>query len=121
MSKKTLVIGASPNPDRFSNKAIHNLVTHKHETYAIGNREGIVAGVKIHKNHKNFEHIHTVSLYLNPHNQEKYIDYIISLKPKRRIIFNPGTENPGFEKLALHNKIEVLNDCTLVLLHNNKY
>jgi len=119
-TKKTLVLGASLKPNRYSHIAIHRLVTYKHEVEAIGLRTGVVAGVEIATEKTLFENIHTVTLYLNPQRQEEYYDYIISLKPKR-VIFNPGTENPTFYKLLQQNNIEVEVACTLVLLSTNQY
>lgn len=120
MSKRTLVIGVSPNPGRFSYKAVNKLVLHKHETIAVGVREGEVAGVKIIKGFPQVENVHTVTLYINAEKQEEYIDYILGLKPKR-IIFNPGTENTEFENLARSQNIIVYCGCTLVLLSANHY
>lgn len=118
--KKTLVIGASLNPARYSNLAINRLVTYKHPVVAIGLKEGEVAGVQISTEKKDFKDIDTVTLYLNPQRQKSYYDYIISLKPKR-VIFNPGTENPEFFKILRENSIEVEVACTLVLLGTNQY
>lgn len=118
--KKTLVIGASMNPSRYSNLAINRLVDHKHPVEAIGLKKGEVAGVSITKEKENFDNIDTITLYLNPKRQEEYYDYIVSLKPKR-VIFNPGTENPDFYKILKENNIESEVACTLVLLGTNQY
>ena len=119
-NKKTLVLGASLNPKRYSNLAIHRLVEKNIEVVAIGLREGVVAGIKIIKEKKKFKNIHTVTLYLNAKRQEAYYDYILSLKPKR-VIFNPGTENEAFIKILKDNNIEAEVACTLVLLRMNLY
>lgn len=120
MSKKTLVLGASTNPGRYSNMAINRLVTYQHPVEAVGLRKGTVAGVDIATEKEPFEDIDTVTLYLNPKRQEEYYDYILSLQPKR-VIFNPGTENPAFYKLLRENNIETEVACTLVLLGTNQY
>ena len=67
-----------------------------------------------------YDNIDTITLYLNPKNQIPYEDYILSIKP-RRIIFNPGTENPKFMNRAQNEGIEVLKACTLVMLASNTY
>ena len=119
-SKKTLVIGASLNPERYSFKAIQMLRAHKHEGVAIGLKEGTGADIDIMKGFPSLENIDTVTLYLNPKRQEEYYDYVLSLKPKR-VIFNPGTENMQFETLLNQNKIDFEEACTLVLLSTQQY
>lgn len=120
MNKKTLVLGASSKPGRFSMLAIKSLVKHNVEVVAVGARPDEVEGVPI-VNYPIFPtDIHTVTLYLNSYRQKQYLDYIIQLKPKR-IIFNPGTENPDLLKMAREAGIEVLFDCTLVMLNSGKY
>jgi len=118
--KKTLVMGASLNPGRYSNIAINRLISYKHTVKAIGLKKGVVAGVEIATEKEQFENIDTVTLYLNPKRQVEYYDYIVSLKPKR-VIFNPGTENPEFYEILKKNNIESEVACTLVLLGTNQY
>lgn len=118
--KKTLVIGASENPARYSNLAINRLRNHQHPVVAIGKRKGMVTDTEIDTEKKQFNDIDTVTLYLNPNRQKEYYDYIISLHPKR-IIFNPGAENDELVKLALQNNIKPLEACTLVLLSTGQY
>ncbi len=120
MKKKTLVIGASTNPARYSNMAIKKLVGKQQPTIALGLRDGEVEGVKIEKEHIIYPDIDTVTLYIGPRNQPEYYDYLIALKPKR-VIFNPGTENPELYKILRDNNIEFQNSCTLVLLGTNQY
>ncbi len=120
MGKKTLVLGASLKPDRYSNFAIRRLVEKNHDVVAVGLREGEVDGVKIEIGKPYFKEVDTVTLYLNPKRQIAYYDYIISLKPKR-VIFNPGTENIKFVELLKENNIETEVACTLVLLTTNQY
>ncbi len=117
---KTLVLGASQKPERYSYLAIRNLRKHGIEVAAIGARKGAVDDVEIHTDMINIPEIHTVTLYLGPPNQPPYYDYILKLKPKR-IIFNPGTENDELKKLALQNGIDVVEGCTLVMLNNGTY
>ena len=118
--KKTLVIGASLNPARYSYLAINRLTQYNHPVIAIGLREGEVNGVQITKERTNYKDIDTFTLYLNPSRQKDFYDYIISLNPKR-IIFNPGTENPEFYEILKNNNIESEAACTLVLLGTNQY
>ena len=118
--KKTLVIGASTNPDRYSNRAVKLLKQHHHPVLAIGNQEGNIEGVVIEKEQLPFKDIDTVTLYVNPVRQKEYYDYIISLNPKR-VVFNPGTENPEFYSLLEQHNIFVDIGCTLVMLTTNQY
>ena len=120
MKKTTLVMGASENVERYSNRAIRKLLNHNHDVKAFGNKSGEVNGVKIDKELVQYNDIDTVTLYLNPTNQKPFYDYIVGLKP-RRVIFNPGTENPEFQHLLKENNIEFEEACTLVLLSTNQY
>ncbi len=119
-NKKTLVLGATTRPDRYAFKAINMLVSHGHSVLAIGVDKGEVAGVNIQTKTIPLKNIDTVTLYLNPIRQREYYNYIIETKPKR-VIFNPGTENPEFYQLLKSNNIEVEVACTLVLLATNQY
>ncbi len=120
MSKKTLVIGASVKPDRYSNYAIRKLVNKGYNVVAFGLEAGTVAGVQIDTQLQPYDNIHTITLYLNPKRQEAYYDYIVSLKPER-VIFNPGTENYEFYEILKENHIGYETACTLVLLSTNQY
>ncbi|MBW6478585.1 MAG: CoA-binding protein [Bacteroidales bacterium] len=115
MSKKTLVLGASPTPTRYAYKAVKKLLSHGHEVVAIGKVEAEIDSVKITKEMIDIPDLHTVTMYLNPEKQEPYLDYILELEPKR-IIFNPGSYNPKLDKMASAEGIQVMEDCTLVML-----
>src|ERR1700744_1203594 len=115
MKNKTLVLGASENPSRYSNMAILRLLSKGKEVVAIGKKPGQVSSVPIQTEQVASDEIDTVTLYLNPDHQKPYYDYILSLKP-RRIIFNPGAENGELERLAASEGINVLESCTLVML-----
>ena len=119
-SKKTLILGASPNPARYSFLAINKLREHDHPVIAVGKKTSVVAGVPVQSEIAPIPDLDTVTMYLNTQNQKNYYDYILSQHP-RRVIFNPGAENPEFEKLLTDNGIEVLEACTLVLLGTGQY
>jgi len=118
--KKTLVIGASTNPARYSYMAVQKLTAHQHPVVALGLKKGLIGATEIETERKLFDQIDTITLYLNPSNQKGYYDYILSLQP-RRIIFNPGTENEELFKMAEQKKIEPIEACTLVLLSTGQY
>lgn len=120
MIKRTLVIGASPNPDRYSNRAMRSLARNDFPVVACGLRGGFVNGIKIEKPFPDARDIHTITMYIGPRKQSFYYNFIYDLAP-RRVIFNPGTENPEFEELLRGRGIEVVSDCTLILLANGEY
>ncbi len=120
MKKKTLVLGASLKPERYSNIAINRLRNYNYEVEAFGLREGKVNDVTIDTKLLSYDNVDTVTLYLNPNRQKDYYDYIIGLKPNR-VIFNPGTENPEFYNLLKQNNIDFEAACTLVLLGTGQY
>jgi len=119
-NKKTLVIGASTKPEKYAYLAITKLVEKGHSVLAIGQNAGEVAGIKIHTKAIPLKNIDTVTLYLNSARQRDYYNYIVEAKPKR-VIFNPGTENPEFYQLLELNAIKAEVACTLVLLSTNQY
>lgn len=121
MEKTTLVLGASPKPDRFAYKAVRSLQRRHIPVIAIGRKDYDLDGIKIRKGKPDdLGPVHTVTLYLNPKNQEEYYDFILSLEPAR-IIFNPGTWNPDFAERASGQGIQVVNDCMLIMLNNGKF
>ncbi|WP_114753182.1 CoA-binding protein [Flavobacterium glaciei] len=119
-NKKTLVLGATTKPERYAFKAVNMLVDKGHSVLALGQNAGEVAGIKIQTKAIPLKNIDTVTLYLNPTRQRDYYNYIVEANPKR-VIFNPGTENPEFYQLLKLNDIKVEVACTLVLLATNQY
>jgi predicted CoA-binding protein len=119
-NKKTLVLGATTKPDRYAFRAINMLVQKGHTVVAIGQNTGEVAGVTIQTKAVPVKNIDTVTLYLNPTRQRDYYNYIIEAQPKR-VVFNPGTENPELYQLLELNDIKAEVACTLVLLATNQY
>jgi uncharacterized protein len=119
-AKKTLVLGASENPERYSNLAVKKLLANKHPVIAWSKRKGSIGATVFETEKKKFDNIDTVTLYLNPAHQKEYYDYIFSLHPKR-IIFNPGTENDELVELAKKEGIVTQEACTLVLLSTGQY
>lgn len=120
MSKKTLVLGATTNPDRTAYTAIHKLVNYGHPVIAVGIKEGEVAGIPIQQGQPEVEGVNTVTLYVGPKNQPVFYEYILKLKPVR-VIFNPGTENPELQAKLTASGIEWVEACTLVMLSLGKY
>lgn len=117
---KTLVIGASHNPARYSNMAINMLKEYGHEVVALGRRARVVDDWEILDGAPEIPNLDTITVYLNADNQKEYYDYFLKLNP-RRVIFNPGAENAELAVLLNQNGIETENACTLVLLRTNQY
>jgi predicted CoA-binding protein len=120
MNKKTLVLGASDHPERYSFLAINRLKANGHDVVGIGKHKGTVAGIEILTEQIPITNVDTITLYLNPKHQQQYYNYILSLKPQR-IIFNPGAENHELAQLALKNNIQPIEACTLVMLSTGQY
>jgi uncharacterized protein len=117
---KTLIMGASTNPERYAYKAANSLLNHGHEIELVGQKEGEIKEYKIRTDYPDFEGIDTVTMYVSPKNQPSLYDYILRQNP-RRIIFNPGAENPEFEAMAEAKGIETEEACTLVLLTTGQF
>ncbi len=117
---KTLILGASPNSSRFSHKATKSLQNHNIEVVPVGIRKGKIGEAEIIKERPAIDDIHTITMYIGPARQKDYYSYILSLHPKR-IIFNPGTENQELMEMAKNEGIEVLEDCTLIMLNSGRY
>jgi uncharacterized protein len=118
--KRTIVLGASSNPERYAYKATKKLKDYGHEVIPMGNKKGEIEGIAIQNDTPQYKGIDTITLYLNAENQKPYYDYIFSLKPKR-IIFNPGAENGELMKMAKEKGIDSEVACTLVLLSIGEY
>lgn len=118
--KKTVVFGASPNPERYAYRAVHALLQKGHEVVPVGIKKGEVGGLPILQGHPEIEDVDTVTLYIGEERQKEHYDYILGLHPKR-IIFNPGAENPELFALAREKGIETEEACTLVMLSVGNY
>ncbi len=118
--KYTVIIGASPDPTRYSNKAAHQLEAAGHPIELLGIRPGEIVGRPIQTDRPLFENVDTVTLYVGPQHQAEWIDYLVSLKPQR-VLFNPGTENPVLQEALDKAGIAWEEACTLVLLSLSQY
>jgi predicted CoA-binding protein len=120
--KKTVVVGATPNQSRYAYLAANMLAEYDHETVLLGIHKGDINGNNILdiRQKPAIEGVDTITLYIGPQRQPEWYQYLLSLKPKR-IIFNPGTENDEFEKMATQQGVEATEACTLVLLRSRQY
>lgn len=119
-NKKTLILGATTNPERYAYLAAERLTRNGHEIVPVGIKQGEVFGQPILNDRPEVEAVNTVTLYVGPRHQPGYYDYLVGLQPER-IIFNPGTENPELMQLARDNGIEPVVACTLVMLASGEY
>ena len=119
--KKTVVLGASTKDFRYSKKAVCLLDDYGHEVIAIGNKKGKIRNIRVRKDKVVEDNIDTLTMYLSPALQFEYYDYILNQITPKRIIMNPGTENPELTKLAEAKGIEVLEHCTLIMLNRGVY
>jgi len=120
--KKTVIIGATTNPSRYAYLAAEMLQEYHQEFVPVGIKRGNVLGKEILdlRSRPPIENVDTITLYINPGHQKEWYDYFFKLKPKR-IIFNPGTENPELEKSLEEKNIQALEACTLVLLRSGQF
>ncbi len=119
-NKPTLIIGASPNPTRYSYLATIKLAENGHTVYPLGIKSGKIGNHDIMLSEISNVFIHTITLYISQKHQKQWEDYILKLKPKR-IIFNPGAENEELFAKASGQGIECLEACTLVMLASGSY
>jgi uncharacterized protein len=120
MKPTVVVIGASPKPERYANMAIRSLNAHGFEVIAIGMRESKAGSIQITTEKPVPEQCYAVTMYVGPAKQAAYYAYILELRPQK-LIFNPGTENTELEKIAEKAGIEVVHDCTLVMLGSGTF
>ena len=115
-----VVLGASPNPERYSYKAVKRLISNNYQVVAIGKHEGFIGNVPIVTGQPGLSDVHTVLMYLAPHHQGEIFEYVIALRP-RRVIFNPGTESPEFEEWLKSYDIIVMHGCSLVMMATGRF
>lgn len=120
MEKTTLILGATPNPQRYAYLAAERLARHGHPIVPVGIKHGSLQGEEILQGLPDVPEIDTVTLYVGPRHQPTYYDWLLRVNP-RRIIFNPGTENPELMRLAREHGIETVRGCTLVMLAGGSY
>jgi predicted CoA-binding protein len=118
--KKTLILGASTNPARYSYLVANKLARKGYHIVNVGRKKGEVAGVEIEPPEHIYDDIDTITVYVGPQNQSSYTDYILKTKPKR-VIFNPGAENPDFAAQLQEQGVETIEACTLVMLNTGQY
>ena len=120
MQKTTIVLGASTNPTRYSYRAVKLLKNHDIPVIPVGIKKGEIDGTRILNDFPRSKNIHTLTLYINKKRQENYYEQIKRLNPKR-VIFNPGTENEQLSIELSNEGIEVVENCTLIMLNSGVF
>lgn len=116
----TVVLGASPLPERHAHMAVLRLRAAGHQVVAVGRRTGNIGDVPIRQEWPAGVAVDTVTIYMNSVNQAPWMRVILDAHP-RRIIFNPGAEHPAFAAQAAQAGINALDACTLVMLATGQY
>ena len=118
---KVAVIGASNKPHRYSYQAVVLLKEKGHEVYPVHQRIKDIEGIQVYPSINDIkDFIDTVTLYVNAEVSNTLGKDIIAKNP-RRIIFNPGAENPELESKAREKGIIIINACTLVMLKTGQF
>ena len=88
------VVGASEKPWRYANRALRMLVSHGFRPVPVSRFGKDILDLKGYASLADIPgRIDTVSMYLSPERQPPVIRDILAVRP-RRVIFNPGAENP---------------------------
>jgi len=121
-SRQTVVVlGASDNPERYSNKAVHELKTRGHQVIPVNPRLAELEGLPVRAALDEVDQpVDTLSVYLGPAASGAQLDAILALKPGR-VIFNPGSENSELMAALQQAGIAVEQACTLVLLRTDQF
>jgi predicted CoA-binding protein len=121
MPQTVVVIGASDKPERYSFQAIQLLVSYGHVVIPVHPRLSTIDGLTVVPSLGDIKvPVQTATLYLGKENSDRITSAILDLHPKRLIV-NPGAENPDLEEAARTTGIIVLHACTLVLLHTGRF
>jgi uncharacterized protein len=115
------VLGASPDPERYSHMAVKMLVEKGHTVFPVHPKSADIAGIPSFKRLADIPSpIHTVTVYVGPERSNALAEEILAAKPER-VIFNPGAENEELARRLRANGIETLEACTLVLLRTGQF
>lgn len=121
MNKTVAILGASQKRDRYSFQAFQMLKSYGYEPIPVSpkleNLEGMPA---FHSLSEIQIPVDTLTMYVGPGISNKLKKEILELQPKR-VIFNPGSENPDLEMALEEAGIHVVEACTLVLLRTNQF
>ena len=123
MSKqeRVAILGASADAERFSNQAQRMLKQHGHAVVPVSPKESVIDGDAVVPALGAIEgDVDTLTLYVRPAISSQQQADILALAP-RRVVFNPGTENPELEDTLRAAGIECVEACTLVMLRTGTW
>ena len=119
--QRVVVVGASPNPERYSNRAMRLLIERGHEAIPVHPAVKKIEGASAVKSLAEItDDIDTVTLYVSAAISSSMQDALLKMRPKR-VIFNPGAENALLRDALESNGIQTLEACTLVLLSTGQF
>jgi len=123
MSQKVAILGASNKSQRYSYKALQMLSEHGHVPIPIHPALGTIEQFSVASSIEEAEKwgpLDTLTVYVRPERSSELSQSIISCSAKR-VIFNPGTENPALNEQLQKAGKKVVEACTLVLLRTNQF
>lgn len=121
MSETVAVIGASPKPVRYSNQAVRLLRDYGHRVLPVNPAQDTIEGLPVFRNVEALPRpVDTVTMYVSPEHSQPLLPALLALQP-RRVIFNPGAENPALEDALRQAGIVIEEACTLVLLRTRQF
>ena len=116
MSQVVGIIGASDNPNKYAYLAAESLESNGFEVVRINPFKNSIHGTPCYQSLKDAPvEVDCVTVYVNSARFKDHLESVVDAKPKR-IIFNPGAEAPDSYPILEENNIEVIEDCTLVML-----
>lgn len=115
------VLGASNNPDRYSHKAVVQLLANGHKVFPVNPAGGVIEGQPVCRSLADVgEPVDTITVYIGPANIKTLIPAILACRPKR-VIANPGAESILLKAAVMAANIEYLEACTLVMLRTGQF
>ena len=118
---RVVVLGASPKPERYSNKAVRLLAEKGYRVIPVHPVAESIEGLAVSRRLADIcGEIHTLTLYVSPEKSSALLGEIVGLNPQR-VVFNPGTENPELRAELQSRGIQTQEACTLVLLNTGQF
>ena len=118
---KVAVLGASNKPARYSYQAVMQLKACGHVPLPVHPGIDEIEGIRVYKSLCDIEEpADTITVYLSASRSSGVAGDIMS-HGARRVIFNPGAENPELSARLRAEGVQVIEACTLVLLATDQF